>query len=95
MTLDEDARRGRFFELWTLKEAFVKALGTGMAAALDQLIFTIAPDGGIHVAAPGIDAGAWQFGVIAPNPRYRLAVAVHRPGAEPAQLLFRSTAHVA
>jgi 4'-phosphopantetheinyl transferase len=96
MTLGEEARRGRFFELWTLKEALVKALGTGMAAALDQLVFTIAPDGEIHVDAPAeIDAAAWQFGLFAPDPRYRLAVAVRRPDSEPAQLVFRSTAHVA
>jgi 4'-phosphopantetheinyl transferase len=32
--LPEDFRRQRFFELWTLKEAYVKALGRGIATAL-------------------------------------------------------------
>lgn len=91
-TLDEEARRGRFFELWTLKEALVKALGIGMAAALNQLVFTVSP-AGIRLDAPAdIDAGAWVFGLHAPGPRYRLAAAVRRRGAATPQLIFQSLA---
>jgi 4'-phosphopantetheinyl transferase len=92
-TLDEETRRGRFFELWTLKEALVKALGTGMAAALNQLAFTVSPTG-IGLDAPAeIDADAWAFGLIAPGPRYRLAAAVRRSGPAVPQLIFQSLAH--
>jgi 4'-phosphopantetheinyl transferase len=34
MTLPEPQRQQRFFELWTLKEAYVKALGRGIATAM-------------------------------------------------------------
>ena len=37
MTLAPDARRNRFFDFWTLKEALVKALGEGMAVSLNLL----------------------------------------------------------
>jgi 4'-phosphopantetheinyl transferase len=89
-TLDGEARRERFFDLWTLKEALVKALGLGMATALDSLAFTVGADGGIHVDSPDLDSDAWQFALFAPGPRHRLAVAVGRPIADPAQLIFRS-----
>ena len=39
-----EPRRRRFLELWTLKEAYVKALGRGIAAApLDSFALRLAP----------------------------------------------------
>ena len=91
MTLDSDARRARFFDLWTLKEALVKALGTGMATALNRLAFTVDPNGRVSLdAPPDVDASAWQFGLFAPGPRHRLAVAARRSAAQPTQLIVRS-----
>jgi 4'-phosphopantetheinyl transferase len=87
--LDAAARRDRFFDLWTLKEALVKALGTGMAQSLAALAFTIGTGGHIRLDAPHLETTAWQFGLFAPGPRHRLAVAVRRDTARPAQLIFR------
>jgi 4'-phosphopantetheinyl transferase len=91
--LDGDARHRRFFDLWTLKEALVKALGTGMANAMSALAFTVNGDSRISLdAPPEVAAHAWQFGLFSPGPRHRLAVAI-RTGPEPVELIFRSRTH--
>ena len=91
--LDGEARRDRFFDLWTLKEALVKALGTGLATSLASLAFTVDARGRITVDAPSeVAAHAWRFGLFSPGPRHRLAVATRHPGLEPVQLIFRSHA---
>ena len=93
LQLDEEARRNRFFDLWTLKEALVKALGTGMATALSRLVFTVGDDGAVGLEAPAdVDAAAWQFGLFAPSPRHRLAVASRLPHSGSAQIIIRSPA---
>ena len=91
--LDGEARRSRFFDLWTLKEALVKALGTGLAASLASLAFTVDAGGGISFDAPSeLAAHAWQFGLSSPGPRHRLAVAARHTGPGTVQLIFRSHA---
>jgi 4'-phosphopantetheinyl transferase len=91
LKLDAGARRDRFFDLWVLKEALVKALGRGMAVSLGTLAFTVGAGGDIRLDAPDLDADAWQFALFAPSPRHRLAVAVQRPASGAGQLIFRSS----
>jgi 4'-phosphopantetheinyl transferase len=91
MQLDADARRDRFFDLWTLKEALVKALGTGMAMSLNRLAFAVDPDGSVRLSAPAdVEPDAWQFGLFAPSPRHRLAVASRRGISGPGRFIIRS-----
>lgn len=76
------AATGRFIEIWTLKEAFVKATGAGVTRALDT--FTFAVDEQFRVVfepPPGEHAAAWRFAMFAPLERYRMAVAVRAPSA--------------
>jgi 4'-phosphopantetheinyl transferase len=71
-SLDDEARlRGRFYEAWTLKEAFAKALRLPLADALGQCCFTGA-DAAASARVP--TTRPWSATVFAPRPRLRLAV---------------------
>ncbi|MFE6174509.1 4'-phosphopantetheinyl transferase family protein [Streptomyces sp. NPDC056464] len=79
------ARAALAGELWVLKEAYLKALGTGLTRALGTFTVVRGPNGRIAVRdpqQPGADA-RWSFDLIHPGPRHVLAVAVEhgRPGA--------------
>jgi 4'-phosphopantetheinyl transferase len=88
-SLTANQQRDRFFDLWTLKEALSKALGVGMGQSLASHAFTVGNDSEIGLDAADTEVNLWQFGLISPRPRYRLAVAVRRNGPEPARLIFR------
>lgn len=82
--LEPDRCQQRFIEIWTLKEAYVKALGTGLATQLSQFAFLNAGGGFRFVPDDGRQAEAWRFWLLAPEPRSRLAVAVRsRSSREP------------
>jgi 4'-phosphopantetheinyl transferase len=76
------SRRVRFAELWTLKEAFVKAVGTGLSHPLDQVAFEWGDRGSLTVRSATVDAREWQFALFAPTPRHRLSIALKRPEGE-------------
>lgn len=59
--LPEDRRARRFVELWTLKEAWLKATGTGISGGLGTMTFEWR-DGEIHFErAADPDAARWRF----------------------------------
>lgn len=73
-----------FLRLWTLKEAFIKATGEGLARPLHAFSFTLDP---VRIAfhperdeeRRQDDPDSWQFGEWRPAPNGMLAMAV-RPG---------------
>ena len=68
----------RFFDYWTLKEAYLKARGTGLTLPLNQfsILISLGQQIGIRFM-PGMadDSQRWRFMKSAPSARHRLAVA--------------------
>ncbi len=72
-----DQRAAVFFELWTLKEAFLKALGVGLSQPLSASSFVLYDAEAISWTPPvGVDPGPWRFALYRPTPDLRLAVAM-------------------
>lgn len=82
--LPDAMRHERFLELWTLKEAYVKARGTGLTLPLAKVSFHLGAGGPGDVSFNGLDEEArWMFAHTRLEPRHLLAVAAERePDAE-------------
>jgi len=83
----EEPQAGRaeaFFDVWTLKEAYIKAVGLGVALPLKDFAFTRDP---LRISfAPTRDdtPSRWLFRRFRPTPDVAMALAARRgPGAEP------------
>jgi 4'-phosphopantetheinyl transferase len=72
------AQKERFFELWTLKEAYIKARGLGLALPLQQFAFELDGEGVRIRIDPRLadDERSWQFQLLSLTPRHRVAVAI-------------------
>jgi 4'-phosphopantetheinyl transferase len=75
----------RFVEIWTLKEAYLKATGLGLSLALDSFGFAFADAFGLTFTGPA-DAARWQFWLAALSDTTRIAVAA---AANPRNLSWR------
>lgn len=73
-TLEGDARHARFIELWTLKEAYLKATGAGLSGSLaDPAFYLSSPDA---IAIHGATAQRFRFALFEIDDASRLSVAV-------------------
>lgn len=94
-------QRERFFELWTLKESYIKARGMGLAIPLDQFSFDF-PQGDTSQAAvkPGISFSpalgdspdVWQFIQRPIGESFRAAAAVRTSPGDTVRFTWKQAA---
>jgi 4'-phosphopantetheinyl transferase len=84
----------RFIEIWTLKEAYVKAIGEGLSCPLHEFAFVFDDPRSVRFESVDMPCAAdWQFALFEPSDRHRMAVAVSsRPPLEP-RLAVRAYQH--
>lgn len=82
-SLPPAARSARMLRLWTLKEAYTKALGQGLRLGFTE--FGFGPDSDGLLAPDGREAtrGEWAFATHGVLGRYLISVACHDCGLEP------------
>jgi 4'-phosphopantetheinyl transferase len=88
------ARRRRFFELWTLKEAYLKARGLGLRLSLAGFAFEYCAPAGVQIqftdACPDTPQ-RWAFAQFELRGRYPLAVCAERRTPQPSTVALYET----
>lgn len=87
--LAESRQYDRFFDYWTLKEAFMKARGEGLSLGLGNFSFTIPTDAAIAISFSAQledNPADWQFALMNPAPHHRMAYAVRQSPEVPVSL---------
>lgn len=84
-SLPEDQQELVFFDYWTMKEAYIKARGFGLALPLGDFAFHFSPDTPPSITfEPAMDdnPATWQFLQDWPTPTHRLGLAIRRTGTD-------------
>lgn len=78
-TLPSEKQRNRFFSLWTLKEAYIKACGDGLSIPLNHLSYDFCEKESVNLtfnSKINDQADFWQFWQICPNNHCIVSVAI-------------------
>lgn len=79
---DRASQLERFFDHWTLKEAYMKARGIGVSLGLSNFWYDLEAGRPLRICfgeAIVDDPSAWQLRLLEPSARHRAAVAVRIP----------------
>ena len=86
LAVPEQSRLQRFYELWTLKEAYIKACGEGLAISLQQFSYSFPSTEKLAIEfdpAREDDPGCWQLWQLDAGEKFKLALAARvEEGAE-------------
>lgn len=80
-TLPANMQHDRFFQYWTLKEAYIKARGMGLSIPLNQFSFHLPHDvhpGILFHSLPDDHASRWRFWQVRVSSEYLMAICVER-----------------
>lgn len=89
LALEGDERAHRAVTLWTLKEAYIKARGMGLALPLDKFAFRF--DAAVRIEIDpslGDASGRWQFGTLELGP-HLVSTAIASPPADDVKIVLR------
>jgi len=75
--LPAEMRLDRFYELWTLKESYIKSIGKGLSIPLSAFAFHISPDGQIRLVT-SLEHEPVYFRQYDLDPRYKLSVCLRQ-----------------
>jgi len=98
LSLAPRERRRRFFELWTLKESYIKARGLGLAIALDAFRFELQGERGLTLhMRPELDdlPERWRLWQLVLRSDYLAAVCAARGEAVPPRIIVREVVPLA
>jgi 4'-phosphopantetheinyl transferase len=83
----------RFFDLWTLKEAYSKARGLGLSLTWSDINFELGPDNAIYAefaSALNDDPSVWAFWRCPLSSRHIVAIAVKRQCHSKLEIIHRA-----
>jgi 4'-phosphopantetheinyl transferase len=81
-SLAPEQRQRGFFQCWTRKEAYIKALGTGLSTPLNTFTISLHDSETAEFVVDGVDDRAWQVKELDVSPGYVAALAVEAPGQD-------------
>jgi 4'-phosphopantetheinyl transferase len=86
-----EVRPERFLYYWTLKESYIKAIGTGLATPLDRFSFGIGPAGELSLSFNGLadDPQHWQHWLLKPAAEHLIAVSAKRLASKAQRIVTR------
>jgi 4'-phosphopantetheinyl transferase len=85
---DPVAATTAFFECWTRKEAFIKAIGEGLSHPLDTFGVTFAFDDAVELRVGPDVSGRWALVNVDAPPGYKAALAFEKRGDGAVPLLI-------